>query len=237
MMLGYKKLGGVVLGTVALLTFMPAAADAQFVSYSPIFWSADARGGISLPLGDFGDVVDAGPGFGVGVAYFLNRRLALRADGSLTLFQGKDDVAEQAPDVHAWRYWGGIEFHLANPSPEGMTTGGAKKGLMATLNLGIGGVTYNSDQFVVEGFNAATGQPEPGATTTAAFQDTYVGVNGGLNLGYNASRVFTIFIGAQAHAAFLAEEDTGPLAFLMGQEEFSTAIDIPIHGGFRINVP
>ena len=237
MMLGYKKLGGVILGAVALLTLIPAAADAQFVRYSPIFWSADARGGISIPLGDFSDVADAGPSFGAGWAYFLNPRLALRADGSLTLFQAKDDVSAMAPDINAWRYWGGLEFHLVRPSPEGMSMGGAQQGLMATLNVGLGGVTYNSDEFVVDGYNADTGQPQPGARTTAAFQDTYLGVNGGLNLGYNASRVFTIFLGAQVHAAFIEEEDTGALAFLMGQDPFSSAIDIPIQGGFRINVP
>ena len=153
------------------------------------------------------------------------------------MFQAKDDVSAMAPDINAWRYGAGVEIHLTNPSPEGMSMGGAKKGLMATLNLGIGGVTYNSDEFVVQDFNGDTGQPQPGATTTAAFQDTYLGLNGGLNLGYNASRVFTLFIGAQAHVAFVKEEDTAALAFLMGQPEFSSAIDIPIQGGFRINVP
>ncbi|MGH7540408.1 MAG: hypothetical protein ACRELC_05370, partial [Gemmatimonadota bacterium] len=84
MKVGYKQLG-VVLGAVAALAFLPARADAQFVRYSPIFWSFEGAGGIALPVGDLGDVADPGPTFGVAVSYFLNPRFALRIEGSLDL--------------------------------------------------------------------------------------------------------------------------------------------------------
>jgi hypothetical protein len=53
MKVGYKKLG-LVLGAVAAVALMPARADAQFVSYSPIFWSFEASGGMAPALGAAG---------------------------------------------------------------------------------------------------------------------------------------------------------------------------------------
>ena len=128
MMVGYKKLGGIVLGAVALLTLLPAAADAQFVRYSPIFWSFDGRGGVTLPLGDFSDVADAGVGIGAGLAYFLNPRFALRLDGGADFLKAKDGATSggPAPDIDQWRYFGGFEVHLVRPSAEGMGAAGAQ---------------------------------------------------------------------------------------------------------------
>lgn len=241
MMLGYKKLGGVVLGAVALLTLLPAAADAQFIRYSPIFWSFEGRGGYTIPVGDFSDVADAGPSVGAGFAYFLNPRFALRVDGGLDLFQDKDDAVSggPAPKIDQWRYFGGFEVHLVRPTEEtdGKGASGAKRGAMVTLNVGVGGVTYNSDQFIVEDFDGTTNQPSPGFTTRAAFQDTYFGLNGGLRLGINAGSVVTIFVGGDVHVAFVEEEDTAPLAALFGQQPIGTLVSIPLQGGLRFNLP
>ncbi|MDX1579462.1 MAG: hypothetical protein R3266_13330, partial [Gemmatimonadota bacterium] len=119
-MLGYKKLGGLILGAVALLALLPAAADAQFIRYSPIFWSFDGRGGIALPIGDLEDVADAGATVGAGLAYFLNPRFALRIDGNASFLGGKDAVGSEAgssaPDLRAFDFVGGFEVHLTDPS-------------------------------------------------------------------------------------------------------------------------
>ena len=78
MMLGYKKWGAV-LGAVALLAVMvPADAEAQFVRYSPIFWSIEGSAGYAIPMSTLKDVADGGVKIGLGGAYFLNPRLAIR---------------------------------------------------------------------------------------------------------------------------------------------------------------
>lgn len=232
MMLGYKKLGGVILGAAALFVLLPATADAQFVRYSPIFWSFEGRGGVAVPLGDLGDVVDAGPTVGAGLAYFLNPRFALRLDGNIDFFQAKDGEATSGgpePDMTVWRYGGGFEVHLTDPS--------TSKG-MVTLHAGLGGVTYNSQDFTVENFDAQTGQVSPGTTSReAALEDTYFAVNGGLRLGLNAGQAVTIFVGGGIHVGFLEEEDTAAIAALFGVPPFDSGVSVPLEGGIRVNVP
>lgn len=237
MMVGYKRLGAV-LGAVAIgmLTLTPAAVDAQapgpdrdgFISYSPIFWSFDGRGGIAIPAGDLSNVADAGPTIGAGFAYFLNPRFALRLDGNLDLLQSKDDVAPEAPKLRAWHYTGGFEVHLAEPS---------ESNLLATLDLGAGGVTYHSDSF---SFDREGG----GRVVNARFRETYFGLRGGLRLGVHLGErarsgapVATLFVGGSARLLFGKEEDTEFLAELLRTDTFDTVWIFPVEGGIRINIP
>lgn len=246
MRVGYKQLGAV-LGTVAVLGLGlggPLSAQGAedfgpdregFIRYSPIFWSLDARGGISLPLGDLGDVADPGPSVGAGWAYFLNPNFALRLDGNLDFWGGRDageqssDAASPSPDILRFSYFGGFEAHLTDPTADGA---------QFALNLGAGGVTFNSDEFVVENFDATIPGPSQGATTRGTFSDTYFALQGGARLGINLSEVVALFLSGQAHWMFLDEEDSAPLAaFYAGADPFDSGFAIPIQGGLRINVP
>ena len=84
MKVGYKKLG-LVLGAVAAFALMPVRADAQFVSYSPIFWSFEGGAGIAIPMGDLSDNTSSGISLWIGGAYFLNPRFALRVELSVSV--------------------------------------------------------------------------------------------------------------------------------------------------------
>lgn len=240
MMVGYKKLG-VVLGAVALLATMPAKADAQFVRYSPIFWSFDAGGGVALPLGDLSDVATVGGTAGVGVAYFLNPRFAVIAEGSLDFMKGDDASAfegGEGPELRAWHYTGGFEYHVTDPLSN----------LMFTIDVGAGGTTFDTDRFVVNGFDCSDPttacESAPGAVTSARYDQTYFAVNGGLTVGYSFSRkgannvpLVTVFLSGDGHFVFGSEEDSRALAAGYGTELFGTSIIVPITAGLRINIP
>lgn len=225
MMLGYKKLGGIILGTAALLALLPAGANAQFIRYSPIFWSFEGRGGVAIPTSDLGDVADAGATLGGGFAYFLNPRFALRLDGNIDFLRAKESTAlpssTGAPNVHVFHYLGGFEVHLTDPS--------TSQGMVA-LTGGFGGVTFDTDAF---SFTRANGAQVIGA----GYDQTYFALNGGIRLGLNASELVTLFASGRLDVMFGDEEDSQFLAELFGIQPFGTTVSIPIEGGIRINVP
>ena len=226
MKVGYKKLG-LVLGAVAALALMPARADAQMVRYSPIFWSIDGGAGIAIPIGDLADVSSSGVSFALGASYFLNPRLALRADGGLTLL-GESDLAASDPNLQVWNFLGGIEYHIADP------TGG----LLFAFDLEAGGATFDTEIFTVADY------PTTGATTSGNFSQTVFAAQGGLKLGYNFARyaqtgvpMATIYINADFHVMFLDEDHTDLFAAFNGTTAFGTSMMIPVTAGIRINIP
>ena len=242
MMLGYKK-WGVVLGAVALLATMPSKADAQFIRYSTIFWSFDAAGGVAIPVSDLANVAKTGGTAGIGLAYFLNPRFALIAEGSLDFMKGKaggDFVSSDGagPDLRAWHYTGGFEYYITDPTSN----------LMFAFDLGAGGVTYDSDRFTVDGWDCSDPTSEcdqaAGASTSSSYDQTYFAVNGGLTLGYSFSQtgannipMVTVYIAGDVHVAFGDKQDSRALAAGYGVESFGTSILIPVTLGIRINIP
>lgn len=228
MMLGYKKLG-MVLAAAALLALVPAKAEAQFVRYSPIFWSFEASGGVTIPLGGLSDAAKIGWNAGIGASYFLNPRFALKVEGSLDGHKGETAVGGTAPDdIRVWHYLAGIEYHLTDPTSN----------FMFNFTILGGGATFDSDRFVVDDF------PTAGATTSTEFDQTVWAVNGGLQAGYSFSQhsgnpinMVTLFIAADINVMFVSKSDTEALAALYGRTPWSTTLSVPISGGFRINVP
>lgn len=226
MKVGYKKLG-LVLGAVAAIALLPARADAQFVSYSPIFWSFEAGGGITIPMGDLKDNAGSGATMALGASYFLNPRLALRADGSLD-FLGKSDTAVSDPSLQMWHFLGGFEYHITDPMGD----------LMFTVGASAGGVTFDTKTFQVADY------PNVGANTVSSFDQTFFATKGGLKLGYNFARqaqtgtpVATIFINGDFHLMFAKKDKSQVFAAFNGQQPFGTVYAIPITAGIRINIP
>jgi hypothetical protein len=227
MMVGYKKLG-MVLGAVAILALLPARADAQFVRYSPVFWAIEGNAGVAIPMGDLSDMAGSGVTFGGAASYFLNPRFALRVEGSVDLYGAGDGISSGAdPDLTAIHFTGGFEYHFSDPTSD----------LMFTLDLGAGGVTFDTDMFTVVGLPV-------GGQTTGNFDQTYFALNSGLQLGYNFSRhaqtgtpMVTIFIGADLHLMFADEVDSTLLAALYNTSRLGTVYSLPITAGLRLNIP
>lgn len=226
MIVGYKKLG-MVLGAVAALALLPAKADAQFVRYSPIFWSFEGNVGVAIPVGDLGDLADPGVTFGAAASYFLNPRFALRAEGGLDLYEAPSGAPTDV-DMKAWHATGGFEYHITDPTTSNV---------MFNIDLGAGLVAFDTDAFQV-------GAP-PAGFTISSFDQTYFALNGGLQLGVNLARhastnvpIATLFIAGDIHFMFADAADSQLLAQFYGASSgFDTGLAIPITGGLRFNIP
>jgi len=219
MKVGYKKLG-LTLGAVVALALLPARADAQVVSYSPIFWSIEGGGGIAIPMGDLGDVSSSGAAFTLAGSYFLNPRLALRAQGGLDLM-GKGDGATIDPNLQVWHFLGGIEYHITDPTQQ----------LMFAVDALAGGATLDTDFFEV-------------GTTLSNFSKTVFAASAGLKVGYNFARhaetgvpMATIYVQGDFHYMTTKEEDTANFAEYNGVQAFGATYSIPVTAGLRINIP
>ncbi len=224
MKVGYRKLG-MVLGAVAAFALLPARADAQLVSYSPVFWSFEASAGVVIPTGTWSHSAEAGTAFQLAASYFLNPRLGLRAEGGLDMLGTKGVVD---PDLQIWHYTAGIEYHLTDPMG----------GVMAAFDLGLGGATFDTGVFQVND------HPNTGDTSTGTFNSTVMAVNAGFKVGYNFARhagsnvpMVTFFVQGDVNVMFADEEDSALYAALNDQRGFGTVIDLPLTLGLRVNLP
>ena len=94
-----------------LLVLVACLLAAQGQALAQEKWAFDARAGIAVPAGDLSDLLGTGPAFGVGVAYSLSPRVALRLDGELEIL-GKDEGGDEA---RLWHYTAGLGVELTNP--------------------------------------------------------------------------------------------------------------------------
>jgi len=226
MKVGYKKLG-LVFGAVVALALLPARADAQIVSYSPVFWSIEGGGGIAIPMGDLGDVSSSGPAFTLAGSYFLNPRLALRAEGGLDLM-GESDTAASDPDLQIWHFLGGIEYHITDPTGT----------LMFAVDVLAGGATFDTEHFTVSDY------PGTGDSTFGSFSKTFFAAGAGLKLGYSFARhaetgvpIATIYVNGDFHYMMTKKEDTALFAAYNGVPAFGASYSIPVTAGLRLNIP
>lgn len=200
----------------ALLFALGAAGTAQAQAVDAPKWTIDGRGGVALPTGDLADLAleDVGPSFGLGVGYHVHPRVAVRADGELSMFAG-DDVAAggTGPDVSLLHYTAGVDVELTRP-------GAGPWDL--TANVGAGATTWDTDEFIVDG-------------TADELSETYPTANGGLRLGYDVTRNVNVFAGGQWYLQFADESETAPLAETAGLTEgFDTASTMPIYAGLEL---
>ena len=226
MKVGHKKLG-LVLGAVAAVALLPARADAQFVRYSPVYWSFEGGVGLAVPLGDLDDVASSGVSVAAAGSYFLNPRFALRVEGGVD-FMDAGDTAPSDVDLQIWHFLAGFEYHISDPTSS----------LLFAIDFGAGGVTFDTDFFQVQDF------PTAGTTTTGNFSQTYFAAQGGLKLGYSFARhaatgvpIATIYINGDIHLMFADEDDTRLFAEFNRVSAFDNVYVIPITAGLRFNIP
>jgi len=225
MKVGYKKLG-LVFGAVAAVALLPVRADAQIVSYSPVFWSFEGGGGVAIPVGDLSDVSSSGGSLKAAASYFLNPHLALRIEGGLDLMD-KGDNAPSDPNLNIWHFLGGFEYVISDPTSD----------VFFALDFLAGGVTFDTDFFQLQ---------TSGGQTTANFDQTYAAVKGGLKLGYSFARhagtgvpIATIYVNGDIHVLFADEGDSSLFTQFngAGSAGFGTVTLIPITAGIRFNIP
>jgi len=103
-----------------LLLALPATAQV----------SVEARGGLSVPVGDLARIAEAGPTLGLGLAYVVGPSLRLRTDVDFVENPGvKDPPGGRSADVFQWFIMLGLEYELVG--------GDGPWGLRGTLGAGV----------------------------------------------------------------------------------------------------
>lgn len=204
-----------------------ADAQAQMPDDGGSEFEVDARGGISLPVSDLGDVADPGASFGLGATYWVHERIGVRVNGDAGLLTGLDadetGSGFESPDLDLYRYTGGVVARLTPRETR----------WDVTANLGAGGATYSSDDFAAGTLvNPVTGE------AVQDFSSTYFSTTGGLKIGYDVTERVAVFAGGQAYLDFADEEDTAIFGEVAPQEVepggFDTAWTIPLQAGVKI---
>ncbi|WP_419162577.1 hypothetical protein [Candidatus Palauibacter sp.] len=224
MKVGYRKLG-LALGAAAVLALSPVRAEAQAGAYSPMFWSFEGGVGMVLPMGDLADAAESGPAFSAAASYFLQPRLALRAEGGLDMLGTKGAVD---PNFQIFHLTGGIEYHLVDPL--GNTT--------VALDAGLGASTLNTDAFLLRD------HPSPGRHTVGLVNGSYFSANAGIKVGFNFARhaesgvpMVTLFAQADIRMIMADADETHVYAALNNLSGFDTMMEIPFSVGLRVNFP
>lgn len=126
---------------------LPAAAQGQF--------SAEVRGSLNNPVGDFGDVADMGGGVGVDLIYNLTPRFSLYGGWSGAWFQC--DLCEDGEEPRTSGFEGGVKLLFARE--EGILPW-LRVGVIANqLQQDVGPVEVTSDREV--GFQLSGGVDIP----------------------------------------------------------------------------
>ena len=220
-------------GVVALLAALaPLAAPTEAAAQTaPPPISFEARAGVAIPAGAVADLVDVGPAFGVGAAYEVKPRVAIRLDGDVAFYGGSDFdavAAEQAvgPDVNLWHVTASAEVDLTEPA--------AGTPWRITATGGLGATVFDADRF-----DEGVDNPRTGEDDVREFDATYLTLATGLKAAYRVAPRLEAYGGLQWFLAFADEDETAVFTELSGTEvsPFSTVSSFPLTVGVRASLP
>lgn len=135
------------------------------------------RVGMAVPLGQLGNMLEAGPSVGVTVSLPVHQRVALRADVHNNMFSGKAlSTGRTAADANIWNLQFGAEADVLAP---------AAMPLVVSLDAGVGAL-------VVDG-------PEYNFTPlrTESHRTGHASARAGVSLGYAIRPSINVMAGAQ----------------------------------------
>lgn len=214
------------LAMIAMAAMVAAPAPAAAQSASPPI-SFEGRAGIAIPAGAMADLADVGPAFGIGAAYEVRPRVAIRLDADLGLYGGSDfdaAAAEQSigPDVNLWHLTASAEVDLTDPA--------AGMPWRVTATGGLGATVFDADPF-----DEAVDNPRTGEEDVREFDETYLTLASGLKAAYRVAPRLEAYGSLQWFLAFADEDDTAVFTELSGTEvsPFSTVSSFPLTVGVR----
>ena len=212
-------LGGA-LGLAAALTLLPAALGAQgLAEWDRPQVDFEVRSGASTPSGEFSRYAQPGFYTGLGVAYWFNDALALRADGSFHSLGGVEtrDRLTMMPDMRLWHGAIGIEYDWTQAEEAPVTFQTA---------FGVGTSQLNTDFY-----EGATAEP---VDTQESFTTLSLGVDVGLALTEDIRFVF----GTKGYLGLPDEEQLESLASVNAAAEPTDRLLTYAHSaGLRIDLP
>jgi len=156
-------------------------AFAQDTEAAPAKFYVEARGGINVPTFDIADAADAGPSFGAGIGYQLNRKLWLLADADFGFHSGADlPGGGEGPDVNVNHYVAKLGYEVF---------GHAGSPWSVIVNAGGGALTFDVDG--------------------AGSSNTYPAINVGAKITYRMTPTLSIVLSPQGDIAFTKEDVLG----------------------------
>ncbi|MBK9334898.1 MAG: outer membrane beta-barrel protein [Ignavibacteria bacterium] len=133
-------------------------------------WSVSGLGGVSFPVGNFGEKYKSGPTFGIDLSYKVNREVGFFGKFGYSIFPNK--IIGGAPDGKYLEYTVGPRYYF--------TSKNLKSSLF--LEAGVGGYSFMQPAYTVN------------EVAVAEYQTTNFGLNAGiggvLNLGRDVDMLF-----------------------------------------------
>lgn len=179
-------------------------------------WTLEVRSGVTVPTGNFDDMVQAGPAVGAGIAHWLSERVALRVDGEREAFVARRQVAEgAAPDVRLWSLAGGIQLRFVDA--------GRAPGWTTNLSVGAGATRFDTDAFTL-------------GEQLGELNRTYFSSHARVNVDFRATPWLGAFAEAGTRLVLVDEDDMVAFEMLApGEvERFSGIWSFPFTVGARL---
>lgn len=206
---------------VGALLLVPGAAEGQDRLM------ADVRGGVGIPFGDLGDLLDSGPSLGIGGALEVVPRFRLRVDGDVQFLDGAGFTAVEreqprGPDINLWQFTFGLDYQFNRP---GITR------WVLTVNGGLGLTNLSSDPF------PETVNPQTGETVTE-FDETYFTMKTGGRAAFQVTPEVRVFGQVDVNVVFSDSPDVAVFTQMSGADVSATGSlwSLPVRAGVEIGL-
>lgn len=155
-------------------------------------WSIAPIGGISLPVGTFGDNFKTGPSFGLDVSYQVNKEVGFYAEGAYNIFASK--LGGSAADGKYLEYTVGPRYFF--------TAKNLKSAIF--LEAGLGGYSFTQDAYTID------------TVTVGEYTDTKFGVNAGVGAILNLGRDVDFLFKVKYHTILTSDGSTSYISPVLG---------------------
>ena len=167
---------------LALLLMLNVSAQSQTKKKSPYpAFSISPVGGVSFPIGTFGDNFKTGPSFGLDLSYRVNKEVGFYAKGGYNIFPNK---VTDVPDGKYLEYTAGPRYFF--------TAKNLKSAIF--VEVGLGGYSFTQDAYTITSSGASTNVPK--------VSDTKFGVNGGIGATLNLGKTVDLIVKFKYHNIF-----------------------------------
>ncbi|MEO8209440.1 MAG: outer membrane beta-barrel protein [bacterium] len=155
-------------------------------------WSINPMGGISLPVGTFGDNFKTGPSFGLDVSYKINKEVGFYVEGAYNIFASK--LGGAAADGKYLEYTIGPRYYF--------TAKNLKSAIF--LELGLGGYSFTQDSYTLD------------SVMVGEYTDNKFGINAGVGAVLNLGKDIDFIIKAKYHTILTSDGSTSYISPMIG---------------------
>ncbi len=180
------------IATLALFLVMGVSAQSQTKIKSPYpVFSVSPVGGVSFPIGTFGDNFKTGPSFGLDLSYRVNKEVGFYGKFGYNIFSNK---TTDLPKNNIMEYTVGPRYFF--------TSKNLKSAMF--VEAGVGGYTLTQDAFTLAG------------VSFPKVSDTKFGINAGVGATLNVGRTVDLIVKVKYHNILTEGGSTSFLSPLVG---------------------